>query len=563
MNRKLHKGLLLYLGLLPMMSAVAAPEQKSELKGKQNQEEARETAKTEKDQDFSGVIEAVVRIANGGKQVDKKNLTQDEKLSLFKKALQFVLANGKGLRAARCEILQKLGTEATARGEFLPAVSAEAGYEYHHEPQHKEQKFASGGAKKDDYTKANTNSGSVGLKLNQNLFNGGKSVANLHSATNANKALYYQYKSKEGAAIEEVFLLLLNVIQHRILLQHNEANVKIHQEILRAELQKLQVGEVDRSEVALAESKLAKGQAKVAAIKIKLEDLEGDLLRKGGIRGEDVLLVMPEFGEFLPGTFAEVEKIANKENGDLLAGHYSAMAKKAAISAAKAGFLPRLDLDLGVSGSKSSADNYAKPSSSGSYTKTQTDEVWKGANFTAGVKLAWQFDTQGAVRTLTKGAHHDYVKTTVEGAQTRSDTMSALSTDFANLERCRDSVDANKRYVRACEVCFQGTLQELAVGAQVYTQVLKAQSDLLEAKEYLIAAQQRLAETQIRILKNMGRLGAGIFKINAFVFDPSNKMTSYESPESMPEAKVKVQPNAAKPVPVKAKIRPVPVVREA
>lgn len=559
MNKNLLKGLFLSFvcsqGILAIATEEDSKEQTNPIHTK-TKEDGKVT------QSFgNNLIEKVVRTSKLGQAHDEKNIPQEIALKLFHLAIQKTLETNKDLRIKRCEVLQALGSQALARGEFLPDISTNIGYGLNTNRTSKTIKDKNDQRRPNQDTNEKNENGelSAALELRQNLFNGGGSIARIQQASNENKAKFEEYKVLEAEMIFRNFQVMLRIITDRILLHYHETNVAIHKEILKAELEKLKVGEVDRTEVALAESKLAKGEARLAEVKISLEGHAGDLERWTGIKADELSLLHPNFSKFLPQTLEELKKIAEKENNRLLAAHYGALAKKASIKRESSGFSPNIDLTLGATTSETLSRLYKKPANDHSFTKDNLTNT-SNSRLSVGVQLRVPFDIKGTVRTNVGGARHDYVKTTITGAKVHGDVMASIETDFANLKEYAAIVEAFKRHVKACEIGFQGNLQELAVGAKVYTQVLKAQSDLLDAQEYLIKAKQQYAEASLRLLQNIGRLTAKTFGVEAFNFDPSNPDTAHESPlpqKPLPQKK-KLLSRKEKPVPVKAIIKPAP-----
>lgn len=558
--------------LLTLVSSLVCPFASVVLGGEAAPETKSDTKKLSGDHG-QDVIKRILGLYNQTRPSGNEDSDETAAMARFVQAMKFVLENDKTLRMERCKILQSLGSIATAKGAFLPTLALNASVGYKHSPLEVRGKNTEEAKKKDpnlsteeqkSWTKSCGSESSVALELSENLFSGGASLAKLKVATNANKAGYYQYKSTEGSVINDVFKIILEAIENLIMRQANDISVQIYREVVHIALQKLKVGEIDRSEVAQAEINLSKAESWAAEHRIKLEGLLGDVARKTGLTERDLLRLIPNFARFMPASAAEALKLAQKKNGNYLACHFDALAKKSAITAAQADYLPTLDVSCSAGGRKESKDSYRKDSSSGSYTKMSNTDTTGGADLSATLRFSWKFDTQGATRTAVKGAHHEYVRTTVAGSKVYSDLKSEIETDFANLKWCQDKVEAMQRHMKACEICFQATLQELSAGAKVYVQVLKALKDVMESYADLCKAKRILAETQLRIMMNTGNLCPETFHTTGFVFDPNFKETSYESPASRPQElparKVAARQEKPQVVTVKAQAVPKPVI---
>lgn len=499
-------------------------------------------------------VQRILALANQGRPKGTQDQTNREVINLFKKIMQFVLANDKGLRMKRCDILAD-GSVNKARAQFLPTLAGTAKWEYAHNPSHTQPGDENN---PDRFDKTNTNGGKVGLELGANLFRSGGSIAALKGATNARKAAFYDYKSDEGAAINEVFTTVLNAIEMMIVIKSNEATIAIYKELLHAALQQLKVGGVDKSEVAQAQRRLAKAEAYAAEHLKKFEGYIGDVERKTGLTRHDLLRVMPDFSAFMPKTLEEAQRLAERGNGHLLACHYKAMAGKAAIHAAQAGYGPTVDASLNFGGSMHSKKTDSKNTAEGSYEDGVQYKTHGGPEFGAGVTLKLPFDTTFTTTTEVKGARMNYIKGAINEAKIRSDLTAEVATLFANLAHAHAAVEAQKRHVEACMIIFQSALQEMTAGAKVYMQVLSAQSDLMDAQDKLVDAQKDLAVIQLALLAAMGELNPERFGIVAFEFDPDKN--PYESPMSLEQKqkskKQKTVQQAPKVVTVKNDVKP-------
>ncbi|GHS93598.1 hypothetical protein AGMMS49949_06930 [Alphaproteobacteria bacterium] len=492
------------------------------------------------------LIKRVLTLASLENFGDSKTGSEEQaSLALFFKALERTLATNKELKKERCDVLKSLTKGDLARSEFLPDLSFETGingeWPYTHTIQKTKDDSGKYSSQPGNEVRNPTSTLSAGLVLKQNLFNGGVSLANRKATSHASKASFEAYKAKEDKAVFDIFILLLNVIHQRLSMKQQEGNVLIYKEFLNAALEKRKVGDIDRSEVALAESKLARAEAQLSAIKIKLEGYVGDLERWTGIKVNDLVLVFPDFAKYLPKDLGEIKNIAAKESHALLAGHYSALAAKASIKVAGREGLPHVDFDAGLRGSHANKDNLHKVGNeykefqeqeatvNGLYAKTDTDTT----SASVGIRLVVPLDFRGAARANESSARHEYVKTTIEGAKTHGDLMSDLETAFYTLVEQKKAIEYQKRYVKANEISFQVAMQEWAVGAKVFTQALKAESDLVEAKGYLLTARRDYAETAIRILGIMGRLNGKTFGIATYDFNPHDKKANKVDPDDV------------------------------
>lgn len=485
-------------------------------------------------------IHLIEKLMQATKAGPSGTISEPEVMRLFADTYQNVLENNKDIRQKREEVMAALGANAIARAEFLPDVSLQGAYNFRENfeknaPRDGERSTIGTKAKEDDSGFA------ANLEVRQNLFNGFRSVANYKAAINENKAKYEDYKAFEGDVVAKVFTELMEIITQSILLQANETNVAMHRELLKAAIEKMKVGDVDRSEVAYAESKCAASEAKLKAVRIKLDIGLSNFELWTGIHLKNTVLTHPSFAKFLPQTLEELKRMAAQHSHRILAGHYQAIAKKAAIKKAEAGFSPSLDLTFSGGLEDKTKKHYNHPDYD--YKKVgENDHSFM--NYAVGVRLVVPLDIKGVNRTAIGGAHHEYTKTQIGGAQAYDSVMSDVETDFYQLKNENAIIEAYKRKVKACEIALQGVLQELAVGAKVYIQTLKAQSDLLDARGELAEAYKARANTEMRLLKSIGLLNNVTLGCKGFAFDPMNMQAKKTQPAPVKQKKVKKQKKA-------------------
>ncbi|MDR0631517.1 MAG: TolC family protein [Holosporales bacterium] len=443
------------------------------------------------------------------------------------KIISETVEKSKDLRSLRSEVLKGLGEGTNARGECFPDVKVTSSVSAEHGTESREE-YTDGKRNPGTKTLHNTTnvSGSpVALSLKQTLFNGGASLARIRQTSYEAKAAYANYKAKEGAAIEQMLKLAFDIIMYRLILKYSEISTTIYKEVLKSALDKLKVGEVDRSEVALTETEVAKSEAKLCEIRSRLEALEGDLLRFTGIHSNDLPLVFPNLFKLIPHTIEEVKEIATKENAQLQAGHWSVLASKAAISRARAAYAPVVELTANTSISRSFARSQkSKENNPVDFYETDIKRSGPG-NASVGVSVSLPIDIKRVLSTALGGARQDHVRFRIAADKGYGDTMSNIETSWGNLTHKKNAVDANKRRVKACMIQLQAALQELAVGAKVYTQVLKAQSNVLDAQEAYVQAENSYVLEVLHLLELMGRLNPQSFGSNALDFNEGTAAT--------------------------------------
>jgi outer membrane protein len=425
-----------------------------------------------------------------------------EEGKLYKAVLQATLEKSKTLSMKRCDVQKGAGDKKLAIADFLPDLAISSGVE---------------GAKKwttaPDITGEQTTSKnftvtpSVGLKMGVNLLKGGASVARLKSALYSNKANAASYAQDEGKAIADMYKLVLQITEAKIMIEITNIKVRINREFLKATLEKLQLGEVDRTEVAYTEAKLAKAEAVLAEWKIKASGLEGDFERWTGISAEEIKNVYPDFEKYIPDSIEKVKAIAARENPGLKKAKFQSQALKKAIQIEEASALPKIDLSAELSGALKDTKKNELIRGTSQYGE-ETGGKSYDHGFATGLSVTIPLDYKGVVTTKVGGARHDHQKSVIEGEKGFSDMNSNLETNFFTYKTQDDRIKCFEREAAASGISVQAALQEMLVGAKVYTQVINHVGNLIESIENLSKAQQAKAVAAIDLLLDMGLLNA-------------------------------------------------------
>ncbi|MDR1598020.1 MAG: TolC family protein [Holosporales bacterium] len=471
------------------------------------------------------LVENIIREAH--KAIYPGNLKD---LTVYKTIIERTIAGSKDLQMARSNVAKVQLGKGTARGSLLPdvTVGSSMGAEFSRNDALNEKRTFDGkrippqpGIEDDDSPskskKTQLSGPSLSVRVAQNVFNGGASFAALKQATFESKAAFAKYKSSEGESLTKMIKLAFDVIHSRLLLHYRQINLAVFKEILKCEFEKLNVGEVDRSEVAVAEGKYAACEANIQLLQAQLSAYEGDLLRFTGLKGEDLPLEFPDFSQFFPKNLNELKNIAERENSGLLAGHFLLQSCKAAIKQARAGHAPVVDVTL----SGSTGSSFARQK--GARDMNDMPEGYSYArnharSCSVGIELKVPIDIKGTVSGKISETRQNLIRQTVENQKAHSDLMSELETLHESLMRFTEAANAHKRQVKAYELQVQAVMQEMAVGAKVYTQALTAQGNALDAYKDYVQVLCQLAETRLRILAAIGRLNAQTLDVAALDF---------------------------------------------
>lgn len=274
-----------------------------------------------------------------------------------------------------------------------------------------------------------------------------------------------------------------------------ENNVRLLTQEQRAAQDRFDVGEVTRTDVALA-------QARLAAARSLLTSAQGDRKQAAA---EFVAAVGRAPGQLIPvspapvsSSESEAAAIAVRNHPNILEAQHSVAATELGIQRAESATKPQvklnaqIGLDQDFNSGRSIGLSFGGPIYSG------------GALPSAVRQVMAQRDQARAGLHLTTTA----VRQQVANA-------------YAVLQVSRASLSSSDQQVSAALVAFEGIREEATLGARTTLDVLNAEQELLNARANTITAQEAEVNASYAVLSSMGLLTADHLKLPVQQYDPS------------------------------------------
>lgn len=274
-----------------------------------------------------------------------------------------------------------------------------------------------------------------------------------------------------------------------------QSNVRVLTQEFRAAQDRFDVGEVTRTDVALAEARLA-------AARSLLTSAEGSLARSAeayvAAVGHRPGTLAPTSTAPVSKSLADAKSFALRNHPDLLSAQHSVSAAELNIRRAEAAMNPTVSL-------------------SGSIGTDQDLNVGRQIGITAsgpiysGGSLSSQLRQYMATRDAQRASLH----VTAVGIE------QAVGNAFSYLEVARASEQSSNNEIAAARVAFTGVREEASLGARTTLDVLNAEQELLSAQANLIAAQADGVVASYQVLSAMGLLTASHLKLPVQQYDPA------------------------------------------
>ena len=288
----------------------------------------------------------------------------------------------------------------------------------------------------------------------------------------------------------------LNVRRQIAFVQLRQNNVRVIGEQLRAARDRFEVGEVTRTDVSIAEARLASARSSLAAEQGALAQARAEYLAVVG--AEAANLSAPPPAPALPGSEAAARNVALGRHPDLLGAQRDVAAAELGIAVARAALRP----ELRGTASYGIADDGDDQSSVGLSLR---GPIYRGGALTSAIRQAQ------ARRDATRGTLYTVSQQIVQD----------VSNAWADLAVAVARVQASQQEVQAADLALRGAEEELEVGSRTTLDVLDLEQDLLDAQTNQVAAQIDRILSVYTVLSSMGLLTVEHLNLGIPTYDPA------------------------------------------
>lgn len=350
-------------------------------------------------------------------------------------------------------------------------------------------------------TTTGTSALSLSVTLSLLLFDNGVSDLSKQAAKETVLATRAALLSVEQDVLLRAVAAYMNVIRETEVVALRENNVRVITQELRAAQDRFEVGEVTRTDVALAESRLAEARANLAAAQGNLINQQAEYLAAVGNRPAG--LTPPPGLPTPPASIDAARAVALRNHPSVIQLQHGVAAAELAVLRAEAGMGPTVRLNGSVGVSERLGNPVTTNSSSLGLVLNQ--RIYQGGALAASLRKAMaQRDSTRAQLMVVQDA-----------------VGQAASNAFVRLEVARATIEATDRRIAAAQVAFRGVREEAALGARTTLDVLDAEQELLDAQGARISAQAELYVAAYQLLSAQGLLSAQRLGLGVQVYDPA------------------------------------------
>ncbi len=353
-----------------------------------------------------------------------------------------------------------------------------------------------------------TDSATVGLSADWLLFDFGRSRVVIDAQKEIVLATREALRQVEQTVLLRAALAHFEVRRQAALTDLRLNNVRVISEQLRAARDRFEVGEVTRTDVSIAEARLAAAQSAAAAAQGALAQAREEYKAVTGFYPRD--LAAPPPPPAIPDSQARATAIADETHPSIKQVQREVAASELRIEAAKRAMLPQVNASADVNVDDNGDDAEA-------LSLRLSGPIYQGGAIASQVRQAQARRDQ---------ARAD-LYTTVQ--QVEQDVGNA----WANLAVAGASLTASDQGVRAAQLALQGAQEELQVGSRTVLDVLDREQDLLDAQTQLVTSQIDRNFAVYQLLSAMGLMTVDHLNLGIATYDPAGYYNAVKNAPSV------------------------------
>jgi outer membrane protein len=342
----------------------------------------------------------------------------------------------------------------------------------------------------------------VGATATQTLYNG------LQTANRVRQAESQVMGARETLRVTEQQVLLdaatayMNLLRDEAILELNRRNVEVLTEQLKQTRDRASVGEVTRTDVAQAESRLAAGRSSLLGAQSNFLTSQANYRRVIGV-GPGRLARATPVDQLSPPTLGRAVAQGEQQSPSVLAASYGVDIAELSVRINEGALYPNIGLVASVSQNYNATYNVDKQFLA-SVVGQLTIPIYQGGGEYASIRQSKE--TLGQQR-LNLDVNRDQARATVVQV-------------WGQLQAAKAQIEATTAQVNAAAIALDGVRVQAIAGERTTLDVLNAQQELVNARVALVTAQHDRIVASYTLLAAVGGLSMKRLGLNVTVYDP-------------------------------------------
>lgn len=347
----------------------------------------------------------------------------------------------------------------------------------------------------------NTNTGqrlnsSAGLTAELTLLDFGRNRLAIEAAKETVLATREALISVEQQILLRTVSAYMSVRREAEFVRLRQNNVRLISEELQAARDRFEVGDVTRTDVAQAESRLAAARAALAAAEGALAQAREEY--RASVGQYPGTLSTPPAAPTMAKSLSEAQSYARRNHPDVRRAQREVTVAELNQQRAKANTKPSVSLN----GRSSITDRGTSDNS-------------------IGIELGGVIYQGGQLRSLERKAAAQQQSSRAALLLTNQQVELNAGNAWANLMVAKAQISATDQQISAAEIAYRGTREEAAVGARTTLDVLDAEQELLDARANKVSAESDAQVAAYNLLSAMGFLTVRQLNLDIATYDPA------------------------------------------
>ena len=341
----------------------------------------------------------------------------------------------------------------------------------------------------------------VGFSAVTPIYQGGRVDAQIESAENRVNAGRAQLQAVEQSILLDAVTAYMDVLRYGAEIELSRSSERVVRRQLQAARDRLEVGEVTRTDVAQAEARLA--QAGAEWVMAEGGMMSARAFFRQVIGAPPGTLSRPPVPMGLPETEEEALAAAAASNPSIVASSFVAQASEADIDVAAASLRPQVAI-VGDVRQRFGPSDLIDSKTDVSLMATVRVPIYQGGAANARIRQSKQISAQRRL----------------ELDQTRRAVQEQVAHAWRALTSARAQIAAFESQVAAAAVALDGVEQETRVGLRTTLDVLDAEQEHFKAQINLVRAQREEIVAAYQLKSAIGALTARQLGLPVDLYDP-------------------------------------------
>lgn len=353
----------------------------------------------------------------------------------------------------------------------------------------------------------------LGITANLTLYDNGNAALRREVAKENVLSLREALRTIESNVLLNAVTAYTNVRRDNSIVRLRDNNLKVVQRELQASRDRFEVGEITRTEVALAEARVASAQSDLAIARGNLDRSREQY--RNAVGEYPSSLDTPPTPPSVPSSQAEAQAIARTVHPDMKQAQHNVNIAELNVQLAEKSLLPvlsgsaSLNVDQDGNDTSSIGINLAGP-------------IYNGGALASSIRQA------NARRDASRAVLH----------LTRHALDQSVGIAWSQLEVSSAALRATDEQIKAFRVAYEGVREEAELGARTSLDVLNAEQDVFDAEAAKLSAESDRYVGLYSLLAATGQLSVRHLGLNVATYDPA---AYYEAVKNAPTTLVSPQ----------------------